>query len=148
MTGGPGGGVRAGHRRARGGREGSPVTDGSAARRIAVLVALGIGCTVTLAPHVRLYVEQERQKAALQAEIADRQESVAALEEQAALWKQDPFVVSQARSRLHYVFPGETGYMVAPTPEQAAAPPAGTVDPSTEGPWFRRVWAGLAAADE
>ncbi|MGF1654609.1 MAG: septum formation initiator family protein, partial [Actinomycetales bacterium] len=87
------------------------------ARRAVVLVALGVACTVTLAPQVRLYVDQERRQAALEQEIDDRQAAVADLENQLRLWGDDAFVAAQARERLHYVMPGETGYVVA-TPEE------------------------------
>jgi hypothetical protein len=103
---------------------------------------------VTLAPHVRLYVDQERQKGALEQEIADRQDSVAALEHELDLWGEDAFVAAQARERLHYVMPGETGYVVAP-PEggEAATVSAEEEAALAEGPWYRRVWAGFQAEE-
>ena len=111
-------------------------------RRTVVLVALGVLCTVTLAPHVRLYVDQERQKVALEHQIAEREEAVADLEHQLDLWGEDAFVAAQARERLHYVMPGETGYVVAP-PEAESAVAAEVEAALAEGPWYRRVWAGF-----
>ena len=75
---------------------------------------LGVLCTVTLAPHVRLYVEQERYQAEVRADIAEREASVADLRRQDESWRDDAFVAAQARERLHYVFPGETSYVLAP----------------------------------
>jgi cell division protein FtsB len=114
------------------------------ARRTAVLVALGVACTLTLAPQVRLYVDQERREAALEQEIADRRAAVADLEHQLSLWGDDAFVAAQARERLHYVMPGETGYVVALPEEDEAGEAAGLAEEDTaDGPWYRRVWAGF-----
>jgi hypothetical protein len=114
-----------------------------------VLAALGLLCTVTLAPHVRLYVEQERQKDDLVEEIGQREQAIADLDSRVALWQEDAFVAAQARERLHYVFPGETGYVVAPSveggpPDAVPGPPAaGSV---AQGPWYRNLWAEFEGA--
>jgi cell division protein FtsB len=114
------------------------------ARRTAVLVALGVACTLTLAPQVRLYVDQERREAALEQEIADRRAAVADLEHQLSLWGDDAFVAAQARERLTYVMPGETGYVVALPEEDGTGAAAGVAaeDPA-DGPWYRRMWDGF-----
>ena len=36
---------------------------------------------------------------------------VAGLEQELADWEDPAFVIAQARSRLHFVFPGEVGYV-------------------------------------
>jgi len=115
-------------------------------RRAVVLVVLGVACTVTLAPQVRLYVDQERREAALEQEIADRRAAVDDLEEQLRLWGDDAFVAAQARERFAYVMPGETGYVVA-RPEDAGEPAAAglVADEPPDGPWYRVMWAGLQA---
>ncbi|MGF1663976.1 MAG: septum formation initiator family protein [Kineosporiaceae bacterium] len=115
------------------------------ARRTAVLVGLGVACTLTLAPQVRLYVDQERRQAALEQEIDERRTSVADLEGQLGLWGDDAFVAAQARERLNYVMPGETGYVVALPEEPADAAGPADEEPA-DGPWYRRVWTDFQAA--
>ena len=77
-------------------------------------------------------VRQQATEAALRAQLAQVQE-----QKQALL---DPnYVRVQARSRLQYVMPGDTVYVVhAPTPAvpKAATAPAATPD----SPWYSRLW--------
>jgi len=59
---------------------------------------------ITLAPPIQNYFTQRAQINALKTQISDNQ---------AMLDKDDPeFVASQARARLHFVFPGERQYIV------------------------------------
>lgn len=146
--------------------------DGGAvrSRRLIVLGVLGVLCTVTLAPHVRLYVEQERYQSEVRADIAEREAAVADLQRQGELWRDDAFVAAQARERLNYAFPGETSYVVAPellAGEQladasggvgaaggaGAGDTAGVSGPAGRGggavqPWYRELWDGFGAAGE
>jgi len=114
-------------------------------RRIVVLAVLLVLCAISLAPHVRLYVEQERHQAAVQADIAAREAAVADLQRQQELWSDDAYIAAQARERLHYAFPGETTYVVMP-PAAATQPvplsPAQAETP-VEAPWYRELWEGL-----
>ena len=65
---------------------------------------------------------------------------------------QDPaYVKAQARTRLHFVLPGETAYVVL-TPSSAPLPPGkaaltGATASGPEAPWYSQVWGSVKAAD-
>ncbi len=130
------------------------------------MLVLAAACAFSLAPHVRLYAAQLQEESQLRRDIADDEAAIAALQDEQALWQDDVYVAAQARDRLHYVFPGETVYVVPPE-VTAVDPVVGTstddpstdpsVDPSsdsgtapdlavvqTEQPWYDRVWDRLA----
>lgn len=122
---------------------------GARTRRAAVLVGVAIVCVLVLAPQLRLYVDQQREIAALRQQIGEQDADVQRMEDELALWRDEAFIAAQARDRLHVVYPGETAYVVpdpgadAPgsgTPQDAdrpAAAPAGT--------WYARVWSSVEA---
>ena len=77
-------------------------------------------------------VQQQATEAALRAELAQVQ-----AQKQALL---DPnYVRVQARSRLEYVMPGDTVYVVhAPTPAAPKVTTAPAAPP--DSPWYSRLW--------
>ncbi len=54
----------------------------------------------------------------------------------------------QARDRLHFVLPGEVGYVVVDGEgEQVGAlPDPAAVDPEATGPWWSKLWGTVEAA--
>ena len=74
---------------------------------VVVLAALGL----TLAIPLREWLAQRAEIAALSEEVEAAQKRVDALEGEAADWQDSAYVVAQARARLHFVFPGEIGYV-------------------------------------
>lgn len=128
---------------------------GPRTRRVVVLLTLAVVCALVLAPPLRLYIQQQQDIAALRTEIEQREYDVAALETEVGLWDDEAYVAAQARERLNFVMPGETGYVV-PDPEPSVdaddpatpgidvegvtrpdAPPAGT--------WYDRLWTSVEA---
>jgi hypothetical protein len=75
---------------------------------------------------------------------------VAALTQQRARWADDEYVKAQARARLNYVMPGETGFVVVdPRPAKAPASDPGrdAADvPQGERPWFADIWLSAQVA--
>ncbi len=118
-----------------------------------VLLALGILCVLVLAPPLRLYLQQQRDISDLRSEIVTREATVASLQDEVALWQEDAYVAAQARDRLNFVMPGETGFVV-PDPEPSdgsAAPdsPEAMEDARPqappEGTWYDRLWSSVEA---
>ena len=60
-------------------------------------------------------------------------------------WEDPAFVVAQARSRLHFVFPGEVGYVVLGEDDRPVAPEAEV--PADPSPWYSRLWESMRQAD-
>lgn len=121
-------------------------------RRAAVLALLLVVVAVLLAPYLRAYVQQRAEIAALEQEVAERRQRVAELEDQSRRWQDPAYVAAQARERLRFVWPGETGYVVldAPQEQERAADPAraAAVGAAGEGAWFSGLWASVVEAGE
>lgn len=131
---------------------GGPGAPRGLTRRAAVLALLLVVVAVLLAPYLRAYVQQRAEIAALEQEVAERRQRVAELEEQSRRWQDPAYVAAQARERLRFVWPGETGYVVldAPQEQQRAADPAraAAVGAAGEGAWFSGLWASVVEAGE
>jgi cell division protein FtsB len=67
---------------------------------------------VALAPSLRVFAEQQNERAQLAAEVEAQQEFVEDLEQDVARWDDPSYVEAQARERLYYVKPGEFSYLV------------------------------------
>ena len=122
-------------------RSSRPALTGRAAILILVLAAL----VVTLAIPLRAWLAQQSEIAALEADVASARERVADLEQELEDWEDPAFVIAQARSRLHFVFPGEVGYVVLGEDDRPIVP---TDDaPVDESPWYSRLWESTRQAD-
>jgi cell division protein FtsB len=80
--------------------------------RAAVLVLVLAALVVSYASSLRAYVEQKQHISSLRASIEKSGQDIAALEREKRRWKDDAYVVSQARARFAFGFPGEIGYQV------------------------------------
>lgn len=67
---------------------------------------------ITLAPPIQNYFTQRAQINALKTRISDNQAMLDKAADELAQWDDPEFVASQARARLHFVFPGERQYIV------------------------------------
>ncbi len=87
-----------------------------------LMLVLLILAVVVLAPNLRILIEQQREIAALQAEVDAAQESVNELTENVARWSDPAYIESQAREVLYYVQPGDISYLVVNPGETVATP--------------------------
>ncbi|HZA72191.1 MAG TPA: septum formation initiator family protein [Propionibacteriaceae bacterium] len=122
------------------------------ARAIALTVVLLI-LTISYASSLRIYYAQAHDIAATKAEIADRQQRIVELEGDLARWQDEEYVKSQARQRLGWVVPGETGYKVVDAegkPLGGGAEITGEAAPVEEpgDAWWAKLWGSVAAADQ
>ena len=67
---------------------------------------------ITLAPPIQHYFTQRAQINSLKTQISDNQAMLDKAADELAQWDDPEFVASQARARLHFVFPGERQYIV------------------------------------
>ncbi len=117
--------------------------------RAAVLGLVLCALVVSAALPLREYLGQRGQIVAAQQKKAQHEARVKALEAQLRQWNDPAYVAAQARSRLHFVLPGETSYVLL-TP--SAAPEATEQRPGAratgpEAPWYSQVWGSVQAAD-
>jgi hypothetical protein len=102
---------------------------------------------------LRIYLSQQHDLAVAEQEIRDRSAQIADLEGELARWDDPDYVKAQARERLGWVMPGETGYRVVGADGKPLGGgvvidadqklPAGEHDPV----WWDRLWGSVQAAD-
>ncbi|GGR88152.1 hypothetical protein GCM10010269_29150 [Streptomyces humidus] len=111
----------------------------------AALLALVL-CTliVALAYPMRQYVSQRAEVADLEREKRQAGERVQQLRDLKARWQDDAYAEQQIRQRLHYVLPGETGYIVVdPDAARQSRADLGAAD----RPWYSNVWDRVDSSD-
>lgn len=119
-----------------------------------VLVVL----VLLLAPYVRPWVTQRSQIAEGDEQVRELQREVEELTAERRRWNDPAYVRAQARERLHFVMPGETGYVVlddvnarawsTPDPRTAAAALPAMGAGTDRGPWYARVWSSVQIAGD
>ncbi|AXL89063.1 acyl-phosphate glycerol 3-phosphate acyltransferase [Streptomyces sp. CB09001] len=112
--------------------------------RAALLAMVLCSLVVALAYPIRQYVAQRAEIADLQREQRETRQRVEDLRDLKARWQDDAYAEQQVRLRLHYVMPGETGFVVV-DPEAAEQTRAGAA--AADRPWYRNVWDGVDKAD-
>lgn len=122
------------------------------ARAIALVVVLLI-LTISYASSLRIYFAQAHEIAATTAEISERQREIADLQSELARWDDPAYVKTQARERLGWVVPGETGFKVVGADgkplgggaeiEAETAPQTAPADA-----WWDKMWGSVEAADK
>jgi cell division protein FtsB len=129
-------------------RRGSSVT----ARAIALAVVVVI-LMISYATSLRIYFAQAHEIAATKAEIAERQQRIRELQGDLARWDDEAYVRTQARERLGWVVPGETGYTVVdadgkPLGGGAAISAETAPDQPAQDSWWSKLWGSVEAADQ
>ena len=92
--------------------------------RAAVLAVVLCAVALSLAYPVREYIAQRRQIDQLLAQSAQTQAQLARLQAEAARLNDPAYIEQQARDRLHYCMPRQTGT-----------------------PWYERLWSSVQQAD-
>ncbi|WP_328555131.1 MULTISPECIES: FtsB family cell division protein [unclassified Streptomyces] len=112
--------------------------------RAALLALVLCSLIVALAYPMRQYVSQRAQVADLERQQEQARQRVEQLRDLKARWQDDAYAKQQIRQRLHYVMPGETGYIVIdPDAAKQARANRGTAD----RPWYTNVWDGVDKSD-
>ena len=133
-------------------RRGSRLRSSLTTRAIALVVVLLI-LTISYASSLRIYFAQAHEIASTKAEIAERQQRIADLQGGLARWNDPEYVRTQARARLGWVVPGETGYQVVdadgnPLGGGAAIGSAGSTASEPQDAWWAKLWGSVEAADK
>ena len=111
--------------------------------RAAILALVICALAVSLAYPLRQYVEQRSLIAELQQRTEDSGRRV---EEPGAgqRWEDPARVEQQARERLFYVMPGETGYVIVGEPPSSTGTP-GDASTGEKVPWYDALWRSVDA---
>jgi len=122
-----------------------PVLSARAGAALGVVVVL----ITILAIPFREWITQGTRIADLETQVAWHTQRVADLEAANKRWKDPAYIEAQARARLHFVRPGEVGYVVL-TDETAQASEVTQTRPMASapkgGPWWSAVWTTVEQA--
>ncbi|MDQ0601186.1 cell division protein FtsB [Streptomyces canus] len=112
--------------------------------RAALLALVLCSLIVALAYPIRQYVSQRAEIADLQRQQEQARQRVEQLRDQKARWQDDAYAEQRIRERLHYVMPGETGFIVVdPGSARQSRADLGAAD----RPWYSNVWDGVDKSD-
>ncbi|MER5375214.1 MULTISPECIES: septum formation initiator family protein [unclassified Streptomyces] len=112
--------------------------------RAALLALVLCSLVVALAYPMRQYVSQRAEIADLQREREQARQRVEELRDLKARWQDDAYAEQRIRERLHYVMPGETGFVVI---DPGAARKSRTDLGAADRPWYSNVWDGVDKSD-
>jgi cell division protein FtsB len=119
--------------------------NGRAAAGLAVL-ALAV---VSVAEPIQTLIAQRAEINRVNAEILNRRAEITELESRQERLKDPAYVARLARERLHFVMPGEVGFVVLePGEENDAGVPLTLAESAALGPWWSRLWQGIQLADD
>jgi cell division protein FtsB len=113
--------------------------------RAALLVLVLCSLIVALAYPMRQYVSQRAQIADLERQQQEARRRVEQLRDLKARWQDDAYAEQQIRQRLHYVMPGETGYIVI---DPDAVTQSRTDKTTAARPWYTNLWDGIDNVDK
>ncbi|MEV6804372.1 MULTISPECIES: septum formation initiator family protein [unclassified Streptomyces] len=112
--------------------------------RAALLALVLCSMVVALAYPMRQYVSQRAEIADVQRRQEQARHRVEQLRDLKARWQDDAYAEQQIRRRLHYVRPGETGYVVV---DPGAARQSRADLGAARRPWYANLWDGVDKSD-
>ncbi|MES5822013.1 septum formation initiator family protein [Streptomyces sp. RG80] len=112
--------------------------------RAALLALVLCSLVVALAYPIRQYVSQRAEIADLQRQQEQARQRVEQLRDVKARWQDDAYAEQRIRERLHYVMPGETGFIVV---DPGAARQSRADLGAADRPWYSNVWDGVDKSD-
>ena len=107
---------------------------------------------ITLAPPLHSFFSQRAQINAYRTQLAASQGTLRDAQKELTLWNDPTYIASQARIRLHYVFPGEREYIVLTNTSPGAAIPVpvapieGVVP--TGVPWYSKLISTITSTNQ
>ncbi|GAA2036760.1 hypothetical protein GCM10009839_42260 [Catenulispora yoronensis] len=115
--------------------------------RAAVLLLVFCALVLALAYPLQQYFSQSSQIDKLKEQNAQKRVEVDQLRQELERWQDPDYVRIQARSRLHYVLPGETGLRLLGSGDAASGVPNPT-DTRAGGPtaWYSQLWNSVTSA--
>ncbi|WP_332758698.1 FtsB family cell division protein [Streptomyces sp. MT206] len=114
--------------------------------RAALLVLVLCTLVVALAYPMRQYVSQRSEIAEQQRAADDARRRLEELRDEKARWQDPAYAEQQARKHLHFLRPGEIGYIMK-DPGAEAAEQHRTGQAASDRPWYSNVWDGVDKAD-
>lgn len=116
--------------------------------RVGLLVFAFLMFIIGIGSPLHTWWKQNREYNAVASRLEQAKQENQRLESELAKWKTDSFIASQARSRLGYIYPGETQYLVVDPPRVQENPVDPTKTKGPERPWYLVITESAKAASE
>lgn len=115
--------------------------------RLLILFIVLFAMAVTLAPPTQHYFAQRAQISALEASVESNKKKLIEARAELERWQDPNFVKSQARSRLHFVLPGERQYIIlgAESNEDSEDSASINQDFPLGVPWYSRIISSITS---
>lgn len=117
--------------------------------RLLVLFIVLFSIAVTLAPPTQHYFAQRAQISALEASVVSNRARLMEARAELQRWRDPEYIKSQARTRLHFVLPGEREYIVLGTRDEVSstneAAAAINEDFPLGVPWYSRIISSITS---
>lgn len=109
-----------------------------------------IFCVLQVYNPLTTYIRQSNEIASVQQNIADLEAEKTELQAQISWWEDDNYVKQQARSRLFYVQPGETPYLIvgADATSTMADDTSAAAKTAPEDSWTTKLWSSVQLSAE
>lgn len=119
--------------------------------RAAILLLVMAVLMASYASSLRAYLRQRDHMGELKAEIAQREQTINALEQEKRRWQDPAYTAQQARARFGYVMPGQRSFIVLDEHGDPVDTGASLDDPADvvkENPtaWWEREWESVKLA--
>lgn len=122
-------------------------TGGSLTSRALILFAVFALLVLALSVPVRAWLSQRAEVAALRADIAASSERIEQLQTELGRWADPAYIATEARRRLHFVLPGEIGYVTISSDGRSAEAVLSEAAAQVPRGWHSLVWESLERAD-
>jgi cell division protein FtsB len=120
-------------------------------RPVTIFMVVLAVLAVLVTPYFRSWLAQRSALATKEQQVGDLQREVEALQQEKDRWQDPEYVRAQARDRLNFVMPGDTGYvLITPEEEDIQQDPrdeAAAVAGSDSGAvWYEAFWQSVTIA--
>lgn len=117
--------------------------------RLLILFIVLFSIAVTLAPPTQHYFAQRAQISALEASVASNRAKLLEARAELQKWQDPEYVRSQARTRLHFVLPGERQYIILGAGSEASTTTDGAAPVNEDFPlgvpWYSRIISSITS---
>lgn len=117
--------------------------------RLLVLFIVLFSIAVTLAPPTQHYFAQRAQISALESSVESNRKKLLDARAELQRWRDPSYVRSQARTRLHFVLPGERQYIILGAENQSDQSATGAAPVNEDFPlgvpWYSRIISSITS---
>ena len=117
--------------------------------RLLVLFIVLFSVAVTLAPPTQHYFAQRAQISALESSVESNRKKLEEARAELEKWRDPEYIRSQARTRLHFVLPGERQYIILGVGNETSAESEGAAPVNEDFPlgvpWYSRIISSITS---